>query len=331
MLRKKIHWSITVAVVLVSLTSCSTVEQIWSPDAPAETMPVANAPENVEAIVPAAVLERTRVAILLSSGVDTYENIAKQIVQRGPDNDYQTLRLVRGDENTEAMKVQLASFSPDKIVAIGLPAVKQSRQLSSKPLVFCQVFNYQDEDLPSVKAKGVKLLPPFALQLGVWKERSPGLNTVGLIVGPNQDDLVEEIKQAAEQHEVKLLTRTVGSDKEMLYAFKRMTPQIEGFWLLPDNRVLSPSVLKEILAYARKHGTQTAVFGSQLLGLGADISFTSRDTDVADAVLKVLGNSAGKEALFGPPMTSLTTLRAESNSESPTDYRAHVNRQPIVN
>ena len=263
--------------------------------------------------------------------ISPYENIAKQIVQRGPDNDYQTLRLVRSDENPEAMKAQLASFSPDKIVAIGLPAVRQSRRFSSKPLVFCQVFNYQDEDLPSVKAKGVKLLPPFELQLGVWKERSPGLKTVGLIVGPNQDDLVAEIELAAERHEINLLTRTVGSDKEMLYAFKRMTPQIEGFWLLPDNRVLSPSVLKEILAYARKHGTQTAVFGSQLLSLGAEISFTSLDTDVADAVLKVLGGPDGKEVLFGPPMTSLTTLQAESDSDSPTDYRAQTNQQPIVN
>jgi hypothetical protein len=57
------------------------------------------------------------------------------------------------------------------------------------------------------------------------------------------------------------------------------------------------------------------VFNPQLLSLGAEISFTSIDADVAEAVLKVLGNAADNDALFGPPMTPLTTLRAEINPD----------------
>jgi len=194
-------------------------------------------------------------------------------------------------------------------------AAKAGRKIADTPMVFCQVFNYQDHDLISPKSKGVKFLPPFSLQLEIWKELSPDLQTVGLIVGPNQEELVAEINQAAEQFNVELLTQTVHSDKEALYAFKRLTAKIQGFWLLPDNRVLSPTVLTEIVSYGRKHGNQTVVFSPQLLSLGADISFSNADTDVADAVLKVLGASAGKDTIVGLPMTALTTLHAEINPD----------------
>ena len=228
------------------------------------------------------------------------------------------------DRNPELSALNLAEFNqfdPDKIVAIGLAAAKAGRQFAGTPMVFCQVFNYQDHQLISPGSKGVKFLPPFLLQMEIWKDLSPGLQKVGLITGPNQEKLVAEIRHAAEQFKLELLAQTVQSDKEALYAFKRLTSQIQGFWLLPDNRVLSPTVLREIIAYGRKHGNQTVVFSPQLLGLGADISFTSSDADVANAVLKVLGGATDKEGLFGPPLTPLTTLRAEINPDFSDELR----------
>jgi ABC-type uncharacterized transport system substrate-binding protein len=306
---------ITALVVFSVLAGCAGRQQIpgsvppaepdGPPAPPAVTLPVPIEPQ----------LQRNRIAILLSDDVASYAAIAKQIAQRISENDYKTLNLDGNAKMSASIRSEIKQFEPDRIVAIGLSAAKAGRKYTDTPMVFCQVFNYQDHNLISRKSKGVKFLPPFSLQLEIWKELSPELRTVGLIIGPKQEELVAEIERAAKQHQVELLIRTVQSDKEALYAFKRLTPQIQGFWLLPDNRVLSPTVLREIISYGSKHGNQTVVFNPQLLSLGAEISFTSIDADVAEAVLKVLGNAADNDALFGPPMTPLTTLRAEINPD----------------
>ena len=306
---------ITALVVLSVLVGCAGRQQIPESVPPAEP----DGPPAPPAVTLPAPIEpqpqRNRIAILLSDDVASYAAIAKQIAQRISENDYKTLNLDGNAKMSASIRSEIKQFEPDRIVAIGLSAAKAGQKYTDTPMVFCQVFNYQDHNLISRNSKGVKFLPPFSLQLEIWKELSPDLRTVGLIIGPKQEELVAEIERAAEQHQVELLIRTVQSDKEALYAFKRLTPQIQGFWLLPDNRVLSPTVLREIISYGSKHGNQTVVFNPQLLSLGAEISFTSIDADVADAVLKVLGNAADNDALFGPPMTPLTTLRAEINPD----------------
>ncbi len=257
----------------------------------------------------------TRVAILLSDDVAPYQEIAAEIRLRGQQNEYLTVSLAgRSNPATDALQ-KFHDFDPDKIVAVGLPAAKAGRDLSDRPMVFCQVFNYQDHDLLTTRTKGVKLLPPFSMQVAIWKGITPNLRTLGVITGPEQNDLLAEIQQAAAQHRVELLVRTVTTDKEALFEFKHLTPQIQGFWLLPDNRVLSPRVLREILSYSNKHGIQTAVFNRHLLDLGADISFSSNEADIADAVVGILGGAGSKDLLFGPPMTPLTTVSAAVKRE----------------
>jgi len=321
---KIVFFRIAALAVLVTLAGCSNLQNIWQPPPEPETDASTDAPSVIVPAPPAGPQPRpepepepepNRIAILLSDDIHTYEAIAEQVTRRGQQNDYKILNLDRNPELSAPDLAAIKQFDPDRIVAIGLLAAKAGQKIVDTPMIFCQVFNYQDHHLLSPKSKGVKFLPPFALQLEIWKELSPELQTVGLIVGPNQEELVAEIEQAAEEFQVKLLTETVLSDKEALYAFKRLTSQIQGFWLLPDNRVLSPTVLREIISYGRKHGNQTVVFSPQLLSLGADISFTNSDTDVADAVLKVLGDASAKDTLSGPPMTPLTTLRAEINPD----------------
>ena len=317
---------IAALVICATLAGCSGLPKLLEPapvpepDATSDS-PSVVVPAPTPAPPPTPQPERSRIAILLSDDIPTYAAIADQVTQRGRQNDYKTLNLDRDPEISASTLAEIRQFDPDKIVAIGLLAAKAGQQFSDTPMVFCQVFNYQDHNLISPRTRGVKFLPPFSLQLEIWKELSPDLQRVGLIVGPNQEELVAEIRGAAELFQVELLTQTVHSDKEALYSFKRLTSQIQGFWLLPDNRVLSPTVLREIVAYGSKHGNQTVVFSPQLLSLGADISFTSSDTDVADAVLKVLGSAADKDALFGPAMTPLTTLRAEINPDVSNELR----------
>ena len=260
----------------------------------------------------------------MSDDIPAYQTIATQIVQRGGASEFKTVNLDGDPRISPENLADINLFNPDKIVSIGLLAAKTSRQFAETPMVFCQVFNYLENDLLSPNSKGVKLLPPFRLQLDAWRELSPALQSIGLVIGPNQEALIAEATEAAERYGIQLASRIVSSDKEALYVFKRLTPSIQGFWLPPDNRILSPRVLKEIMSYGTAHGVQIVVFNSQLMDLGAVMTISSNDADVAEQVLKALYDVTDNGSFAGPQMMPLTTMRVEINPNVSHDLRLSV-------
>ena len=256
-----------------------------------------------------------RTAILISDDTPGHEAVTDLLTERIPAKKYQVFNLDGLWANAPKVLDEVEAFSPDAVIAVGLLAAKTARQRPELPLIFCRVFNYQDHDLISPTSTGVKLLPPFELQLLAWKELAPDLHSIGVITGPDQEDLLMEITTSAELHDIQILSRTVSSDKEALFEFKRLIPLVEGLWVLPDNRILSVPVLEELMAYGVKHGKQLVVFNDQLLDFGALMSFTSDDGDVADQVLSLLRKSKSRATKARPVMLSLTTLHVELNTE----------------
>jgi ABC-type uncharacterized transport system substrate-binding protein len=264
---------------------------------------------------PEADQQPVQTAILLSDNIPVFASIAKELQQRVGGGHYTIHNLHGRPGDGRRVKAEIARSDAKQLVAIGLLAAKVAREIEGQRMVFCQVFNYQDHDLISATSKGVSFLPPFDLQVEAWRELSPELRNVGVIAGPNQEGLIAEIRRAAEKQKIELLSRTVNSDKEALLAFRRLTPNIQGLWLLPDNRILSPQVIREIMSYSAKHRTQLVVFGDALLGMGALISITSNDADVADQVLTRLSRVARNGNLAGPEMVPLTQMQTKINLE----------------
>ena len=256
-----------------------------------------------------------RVAIVLSDDIPVFSSVAEKLRRRLGPGDHTIHNLDGHPANSTRILEEIKNTDPDQVVSVGLLAAQVARQLDDVPMVFCYVFNYQDHELISATSKGVNLLPPFAMQVQAWRELSPGLDRVGVITGPNQDLLVDEIQQASEEEGIELFTRTVRSDQEALYVFKRLTPEIEGLWLLPDNRILSPRVVREIMSYGARHRIQIVVFGSGLLELGAFLAISSRDGDVADQVVGRLAEATEAGWTAGPDMTPLTEMDLEINQD----------------
>jgi ABC-type uncharacterized transport system substrate-binding protein len=252
-----------------------------------------------------------RTAILVSDDIPEHMGIAEEIQRQ--DGAHATVHNLDGEpKNAERLLAELSGKS-DRLVAIGLLAATVGRQ-ADLPMVFCQVYNYQDHDLLSATSKGVYLLPPFSLQLEAWMSLSPELQHLGVVTGPAQESLVTEIRQVVERAGLTLTVATVQSDQEALLAFKDMTQSIDGLWLLPDNRILSPAVVREIMAYTAKHRKQVVVFGDSFLSLGAVLSVTSDERDVAERVLARFDNMSGGR-LLGPDMQQLTKIHTDVNTE----------------
>ena len=260
-----------------------TVEPPVAAPAPPPAAPP-KAPEPAPA-PPLAAPEDPRVAVLLSDRTPAFESVANALATRVESVDIYDL----ADKSLTPREIfdAVHAAGTDVVVAVGLRATTFAQSFEELPVVFSQVFNVAEVDLDVPNVKGVSVLPPLELQLDAWLELNPNLSSIGAIVGPGHEHLVEEATAAAAGGGVRFQHHVAESDRETLYLFTRLVPDIDGFWLFPDNRVLSADILRQMLDYAKRHRVQVAVFNDTLLPLGATISVTAVDDDIAATVVDV--------------------------------------------
>jgi ABC-type uncharacterized transport system substrate-binding protein len=225
------------------------------------------------------------IAILVSDRSPAFVDVQREIARRYTDRIQNYYLGGNADENA-AVRKHVQASDVTAVVAIGLPAARMARDLSGKHVVFCQVFNYEDMGLVPPWMEGVAATPPVEDLFRTWKQLSPRLKRVGVITSGKLRNLMDEARSAAQKHGLKLIHVEAGSDKEALFAFKRLSPKIQGLWMVPDNHVLSYSVIRDMMAHSVRQGKQLAVFSNQLLALGGLLSAETSAADIAEQVLR---------------------------------------------
>ncbi|RRJ83694.1 hypothetical protein D0544_00810 [Aestuariirhabdus litorea] len=222
------------------------------------------------------------VAILVSADIDAMNEVATRVQKRLGSR--ASIHPLKGNALLAAELVdRLREGPPIQVVALGLLAAQASKSLPY-PQVFAQVFNFAEYGLLREGRQGVSMLPPADQVFRFWRELSPGLRQVAVATGPNQQQLVKGLEQGAKKAGVSLQHIEVHSDKELIYALKQ-AEVVQGIWLLPDNRVLSRRVIRELMVFAVKNGKQLAVFSEPLLEGGALLSFSATSEDITERIL----------------------------------------------
>lgn len=315
---------VTSLVAVVGLSGCALF--------PAE-LPVSTEAPDTAVILPAPVVEPTEpaavkdaapavvnvaellpsVAVVLSSRHPAYDKVAAALGQQ-LDN-YTVFDLSDKSQSAVSAFHAIDDSDTSAVVAIGLRAAISATSMSRAPVVFCQVFNIQEYNLLTENSRGIAALPPLDLQIAAWKKIDPTLTSIGAILGTGHEDLIAEAKQAAAKHGIDLHIRKAKSDRETLYLFNRLVGEIDGFWLFPDNRILSTPILQEIMDYAVRHRVRVAVFSEPLLAMGATLSSTTLEADIADTVIQVLREIAAGNIDSVPPVSALSDVRIVTNKK----------------
>jgi ABC-type uncharacterized transport system substrate-binding protein len=325
---------ISAAVVWLALAGCAVLRQApvseTAPAPPPAAAPVA-APEvrvPPETAAPPAPPPETRpvppspppprdVVVLFAPGTRGYADVAARITAELPSARYRVALTDIAAAGTAEALAALGARADLLVIAVGREAAELARaKLAGRPIIFCQVFN--DEDLLAAGGPiwGVRSVPPLALQLRSWKAIDTSLARIALIVSEGHEDLVAEAKAAAQRFSVALTVEVSASDRETLYLSKRLASEVDGLWLLPDNRILSPAVLEELLGYALAHRVGVLVFNEALLPWGALMSASSTAGDVARTVESVLDRLAAGRADALPAMTPLSEVELQFNADA---------------
>lgn len=251
------------------------------------------------------------IAIILTSNVPAYVDIATELAAYF--EDHVVYDLSQESLPPIAILRTINDSNSSAVVAVGLRAAQAAVSMSDKPVVFSQVFNYQQHDLLNDKSRGVAAIAPMRAQLSAWLEVSPHLKRVGLIIGEGHEEWLQNARVAAEELGLELDIRIAHSDQETLYIFRRMLATIDGFWLLPDSRVMSTRVLTEMFDDAPRHNVEVVVPNEAMLQLGAAISISTVASDIAKSIASVVRRMHAGETNQVPPITELTEVRVTVN------------------
>lgn len=301
-----IYWRLTIIIVALILQSCAQHVVVVTPSTPASK----------------------EVVILVSENIPAYSNVAeilaKQLGRRG------SIRFLNGNQ-FESIKM-LAAYKNDEnkqFVSIGLNASLAAKTLTDRQVVFCQVFNYKDYQLVTAKHKGVSMIPSMPKTFRTWRALAPNTTDIGVISGPGFEDMLQLAKATANNYGITLHHKIVHSDKEYQYAYKQMANEVQGYWLVPDNRVLSGNTLRDVMTFSVRNGKQVVVFSEELLNLGGLFSTISDHQDIAHEVLHRLEQAQDIEVIPGPDIVYLdksilrinTMMAQRLNLEIPAQYR----------
>ena len=302
-------------LLALSLGGCSMFEPKTEP---AEVPEVVSIPPPVE---PARPVEPVRkppepvpepprlppVAIVLTSSLPAFLDVANALTDQL--DDFQIFDLSDGSQPPVSVLRVVNDSNSGAVVAIGLRAAKSSVAMADKPVIFSQVFNYQDHGLVTANSRGVAPRAPLDAQLAAWTEVNPTISRVGLIVGKGHDDLITEARLAAQKHKIELRVQISNSDQETVYMFRRMVQDIDGFWLFPDNRVLSARSLQQILETAKRARVAVAVPYESMLEMGATISLGTQAEDIAATIARVIRQIHAEGLKNVPEISPLSAIR----------------------
>jgi ABC-type uncharacterized transport system substrate-binding protein len=311
---------IAVCVALLTLSGCVTSVPIYEapiPEPIAEPIPIPDdsspppLPDVAPEIIPPVVVALPEVTIVLTNRNAAYEDVATELAKHL--DSFTIFDLSDGRQPPVVKFKSINDSESQAVIAIGLRAAKSSVAMAQTPVVFSQVFNYQDHELLTDSSRGIAALPPLEAHIAAWKQLDPSLRRVGVIIGKGHEKLIAEAELAAAKYDVTLDLRIVQSDRETLYYFNRMIRDIDGFWLFPDNRILSESVLQEMLTEANRQNVPVAVPNEAILSMGAAISFSTVAADIAATILEVVRQIGAGNLELVPPVTELSEIRVVTN------------------
>jgi len=307
-----VYWRLAVITVALILQSCAHVANVTPPK-------------------PAVQPADKEVVVLVSEDIPAYSEVAqalaKMLGKRG------SIHYLNGSPFENIKMLAAYKIEENKqFVSIGLNASIAAKTLTNRQVIFCQVFNYPDYELLTARHKGVSMMPSMSKTFSTWRKLAPNITDIGVITGPGFEDMIQTAKAAARSNGITLHHETVTSDKEYQYSFKQLADNVQGYWLLPDNRVLSGNILSDVMTFSVRNKKQVAVFSEELLNRGGLFTTLSAPEDIAQHVLDRLEQAEDEEKVPGPDIVYLDKLilrinpvmAQRLNLEIPESYRKYV-------
>lgn len=214
-----------------------------------------------------AQVDARRVAIVISDELPPYETPVTSFVE--------TLgvrpRIVQLQGREVVAEVETTALSrsePDVIFALGAKAAYAVKQrLPSTPLIYASVHDPERYGIVGGQVTGIEAFVPPETYLSQVTAFFPGVKTVGVIRGANDD--TSELQQAAEAVGLKVSVEQVDSPKAFRRALNTLARETDAVWLAPGRSYLTPEGFRGAVQELRRHSKPLLADSVNMVEAGA--------------------------------------------------------------
>jgi putative ABC transport system substrate-binding protein len=243
------------------------------------------------------------VAILLSANVDEYQRAVKgfkatarhRIVgEYDMEGDFERGRKILAEIDTKT--------KPDLIFAVGIWALQVVvSQPTTAPVVFAMVLNPPTIVGGAKNVTGASMNVPVEDAIRLFKQLGPNIKRIGVIYNQARTGyLVRRADTVARENGLVLVATEIRSSRDAIAALEAMQDGIDALWILPDETILAPTVVQQMLLFSyRKRVPLLGLSESQAqAGALLSLSFASGEDigrqagDLANGILA--GKAAGE-------------------------------------
>lgn len=175
---------------------------------------------------------------------------------------------------------------PDLILAVGLDALKQVREVRNLPIVYVMVLHPDTVVKNNNLVTGVRMEIPSMLQLEKIIEVLPKTSNIGLLYDPARTGgFVQDARAAVQKLSLNLFAEAVNASHEVPSALANIEGKVDVFWMLPDITVLTSQTIEFLMLFSLQHQIPVVTFSEKYFDTGA---FMSIGLDAVD-----MGRQAG--------------------------------------
>ena len=251
------------------------------------------------------------IAVVFSANVDAYQEAFEGFRDAVDGHDIVKFDM-RGDfkRGRKIAKDLQENVKPDLILAVGLWALQLFAEIKTEtPVVYTMVLNPPSvigAKLPNITGASINV--PVEKSINLLRQLGPEIRRVGVVFTPQKTGyLVNEAKAVAEAVGIELVTREIKSSKEAVKALKELqTEGIDAIWILPDEGVLDPKVLKFALLSSYRERVPLLGLSERQARMGAMVSLSF---DSSEDIGRQAGELA-KNILMGKQVKELPYTEA---------------------
>lgn len=251
---------------------------------------------------------QAHVTIVVSEESDAYSEVAAAIrtvlEQRPGINPVVTVLPLQG---IVARKIDLAREHPDLIVAVGVRAAQYlAAQNLSPPLLAALIPRQAFEKIARQRDyrmfSAVFLDQPPSRQMELIRLALPGRGRVGVVLGPESQDVLKALQAAAKESKFGLVAEKIGAAEELLPALQRVLAESDVLLAVPDPLVFNKGTVQSLLLTTYRYQDPVIGFSHAYVKAGALAAvYTTPEQagkQAGEILVRVLG---GKSWTLPPP------------------------------
>lgn len=210
-------------------------------------------------------------------------------------------RLVLSKLQTPDLIQHIKKAKPPLILAIGRDALLNLKEIKDIPIVYIMVLTPQSILTHNENFYGISMNILPEEQLKIFTKAIPGLNNIGMVYDPdNTGEVANKAIEAAGKRNIRLIARKASKAYDVPRIIRKMTDEIEAFWMLPDITIMTSETIEFLLIISMEKRIPILTFSDKYTEMGALMSIAVDPYDMGkqagEIAQKILaGNAKGEE------------------------------------